>query len=380
MKIALVHDYLNQRGGAERVFEMFCTHFPDADVYTSVYDPKSTIELRNRIVKTTFLQNVPGAKRYFRLFAPLYFPAFRSLDLEAYDLIISSSSSFAKAVKKRPDARHICFCHNVSRFLWDTETYLGGYQEFEAFEPFLKLVFSYMKRQDITYAGEPDIYVANSTTVAKRIRSIYRKKVLTINYPINDECFTFCNQKEDFYLVSSRLLSYKRVDVIIDAFNQLGWPLRIIGTGPERQRLEAKADSNIQFLGHVSDDTRRHLFSTAKSVIVAALEDYGLVPVEANFSGTPVIAYGAGGALDTQISGKTGILFQEQTATSLCSALREAESVKWDYAAIQRHAKAKFTRDAFFKKVDHMITNLDTFLAETEQIDMSVESYASTRY
>ncbi|EDX86263.1 glycosyl transferase, group 1 family protein [Synechococcus sp. PCC 7335] len=382
MKIALVHDYLNQRGGAERVFEMFCNHFPDADVYTSVYDPKSTIELRNRLVKTTFLQNVPGAKRYFRLFAPLYFPAFRALDLEAYDLIISSSSSFAKAVKKRPDARHICFCHNVSRFLWDTKTYLGGYQEFEAFEPFLKLVFSYMKRQDITYAGEPDIYVANSTTVAKRIRSIYRKKVLTINYPINDDCFTFSDQKEDFYLVSSRLLSYKRVDVIVEAFNQLGWPLRIIGIGPEQQRLEAKAASNIQFLGHVSDDTRRQLFSTAKSVIVAALEDYGLVPVEANFSGTPVIAFGAGGALDTQVSGKTGILFQEQTAASLCSALIEAQSVKWDYAAIQRHAKEKFTREAFFRKVDRMITNLDTFLAEAEtgQINTSAESYASMGY
>ena len=380
MKIALVHDYLNQRGGAERVFEMFCNHFPDADVYTSVYDPESTIELRNRLVKTTFLQNVPGAKRYFRLFAPLYFPAFRALNLEAYDLIISSSSSFAKAVKKRPDARHICFCHNVSRFLWDTETYLGGYQEFEAFEPFLKLVFSYMKRQDITYAGEPDIYVANSTTVAKRIRSIYRKKVLTINYPINDDCFTFCEQKEDFYLVSSRLLSYKRVDVIVEAFNQLGWPLRIIGTGPERQRLEAKAASNIDFLGHVSDDTRRQLFSTAKSVIVAALEDYGLVPVEANFSGTPVIAFGAGGALDTQISGKTGILFQEQSAASLCSALIEAQSVEWDHGAIKRHAKEKFTREAFFKKVDQMIANLDTFLAETEQTNTSAESYVSMRY
>lgn len=380
MKIALVHDYLNQKGGAERVFEMFCNHFPDADVYTSVYDPKSTIELRNRLVKTTFLQNVPGAKRYFRLFAPLYFPAFRALDLEAYDLIISSSSSFAKAVRKRPDARHICFCHNVSRFLWDTATYLGGYQEFEIFEPFLKLVFSYMKRQDITYAGEPDIYVANSTTVARRIRSIYRKKVLTINYPINDDCFTFCDHKEDFYLVSSRLLSYKRVDIIIEAFNQLGWPLRIIGNGPERQRLEAKAASNIQFLGHVSDEERRELFSKAKSVIVAALEDYGLVPVEANFSGTPVIAFGAGGALDTQISGKTGVLFEDQTAASLRSALIEAQTREWDYAAIQQHAKERFTREAFFKKVDQMIVNLDSFLEKTEYVSVPVGSYVSMRY
>ncbi len=359
---------------------MFCNHFPGADVYTSVYDPKSTIELRNRLVKTTFLQNVPGAKRYFRLFAPLYFPAFRALNLEEYDLIISSSSSFAKAVQKRPDARHICFCHNVSRFLWDTKTYLGGYQEFEVFEPFLKLVFNYMKKQDITYAGEPDIYVANSTTVAKRIRSIYQKKVLTVNYPINDDCFTFCDHKEDFYLVSSRLLSYKRVDIVVEAFNQLGWPLLIIGSGPERQRLEAKAATNIQFLGHVSDDERRKLFSKAKSIVVAALEDYGLVPVEANFSGTPVIAFGSGGALDTQVSGKTGILFQEQTAESLCSALIDAQSVEWDYAAIQQHAKERFTREAFFEKVDQMIENLDMFIEETGYASVPVEPCVSMRY
>lgn len=370
MKIALVHDYLTQKGGAERVFEMFCEHFEDADIYTSVYDAQKTIELRNRLVNTTFLQKVPGAKRFFRLFAPLYFPAFRALDLSEYDLILSSSSSFAKAVKKRPDAKHICFCHNVSRFLWDTKTYLDGYQDYEHFEFALKYLFQFMRKQDIAYADEPDLYISNSTTVAQRIRNIYEQRVITVNYPINDECFSFSDQKEDFHLVASRLISYKRIDIIVSAFNQLGWPLYIIGTGPEHQRLKAKAASNIHFLGHVSDAERMRLLSKAKSVVVAALEDYGLVPIEANFSGTPVIAYGEGGALETQISGVTGLFFEAQTANSLRSTLLRAQSMTWDYAAIRQHAERNFTRKAFFQKVDHVVENLADYVAQAKSSDI----------
>lgn len=366
MKIALVHDYLNQRGGAERVFEMFCEHFKDADIYTSVYDPKKTIELRNRIVNTTFLQDIPGAKRFFRLFAPLYFPAFRALDLSEYDLILSSSSSFAKCVQKRPDAKHVCFCHNVSRFLWDTQTYLKGYQDFEHFEFALKLLFQHMRKQDIAYADEPDLYIANSTTVAQRIRNIYEQRVMTVNYPINDDCFSFSERKEDFYLVSSRLLSYKKIDIIVEVFNDLGWPLCIIGSGPEQRRIEAMAADNIQFLGQVDDAERTRLFSGAKAVIVAALEDYGLVPIEANFSGTPVIAYGKGGVLDTQVSGTTGLFFEHQTADSLRSALVQSQKVNWNHSAIREHAQSNFTRDIFFQKVDYLIENLDTCLSQFE--------------
>ncbi|MGB3295524.1 MAG: glycosyltransferase [Phormidesmis sp.] len=355
MRIALVHDYLTQRGGAERVFEMFCRQFPDADIFTSVYDPERTIELRQRLVNTTLLQSIPGARRYFRLFAPLYFTAFRMLDLSEYDLIISSSSSFSKSVRKRPDAHHICFCHNVTRFLWDTDTYLRGYQSFESASGLLEPLFSYMRQLDITYAEEPDLYVANSTIVEKRISKIYRQPVITINYPIDEKRFTFSAQKEDFYLVSCRLLSYKRVDIIVEAFNRLGWPLIITGRGPERKRLESMAADNIQFVGHVSDEERRRLFSQAKLVVVAALEDYGLVPIEANVSGTPVIAYGAGGVLDSQIPGKTGLFFAEQTADSLCSVLVEAQSRNWNYKAIHQHAMENFSEAAFFDRVKRLI-------------------------
>jgi glycosyltransferase involved in cell wall biosynthesis len=355
MKIALVHDYLTQRGGAERVFELLCKRYPQADVFTSLYNPQKTIDMGERIVKTTFLQKIPGATKYFRLMAPLYFPAFRALDLQDYDLIISSSTSFAKAVRKRPDAKHICFCHNVTRFLWDTETYLREYEDYRYFAPLIEKIFQLMRNVDLKYAQEPDLYIANSSVVTRRIERIYHKQAITINYPIDTNNFLFSDKKDEYYLASARMISYKRLDIIIEAFNWLGWELLISGDGPEQERLKAKALNNIKFLGHVSDAERKDLFSRAKSVIVAALEDYGLVPVEANASGTPVIAYGAGGVLDTQIHGKTGVLFNRQTPESIQSALLESGGITWDYENIRNHAVNNFSEPVFFRKVEQLI-------------------------
>lgn len=358
MKVALVHDYLTQRGGAERVFELLCKRYPDADIFTSLYAPKHTVDLGDRPVNQTFLQYIPGANKYFRLLAPLYFQAFRSLDLEAYDLIISSSTSFAKAVRKRTDAVHICFCHNVTRFLWDTETYLREYAAYRKFYPFLKKIFEGMKEYDWQYAQEPDYYIANSSIVARRIEACYKKPAVVINYPIDDSKFIFSESKQDFFFASARLLSYKRIDVIIEAFNWLGWPLLISGDGPERDRLEARALGNIKFLGYVSDRERCRLMSQARGVIVAALEDYGLVPVEANASGTPVIAYGAGGVLDTQIPGKTGVFFKRQTPEAIHAALLEASEITWNYRKIRNHALSNFSEEVFFEKVEHKINEV----------------------
>jgi glycosyltransferase involved in cell wall biosynthesis len=357
MKIALVHDYLTQRGGAERVFEILCRHYPDADIFTSLYDPEKTIDLGDRAVRTTILQNIPGASKYFRLMAPFYYPAFRALDLRDYDLIISSSTSFAKSVRKRPDAKHICFCHNVTRFLWDTKTYLREYGDYQHFYPLIEKVFQVMRAQDLKYAQEPDLYIANSTTVARRIQRTYQKRAITINYPIETSQFEFCDQKEDYYLASARMISYKRLDLIVEAFNWLGWRLIITGDGPELAKLKSQAMSNVEILGHVSDADRKVLMSKAKSVVVAALEDYGLVPVEANASGTPVISYGAGGALDTQIPGKTGLFFSRQTPESLQAALLGAQNIQWDYAKIREHAVSNFSEVAFFRQVDRTMTS-----------------------
>lgn len=355
MKIALVHDYLTQKGGAERVFELLCQHFPDADIYTSLYDPKSTIDVGERLVNTTSLQSIPGASQYFRLLAPFYFSAFEALDLQQYDLIISSTTSFAKAVNKRPDALHVCFCHNITRFLWDTRTYVDQYGDFKALMPIIQPIFQKLREVDLVHAQKPDLYISNSTIVAERIQKTYGRPAVTVNYPIDTSRFEFSDQKDNFHLVSCRLLGYKRVDVVIEAFNWLGWPLIITGDGPERERLEAMALPNITFLGHVSDDERKSLMSRAKGVIVAALEDYGLVPIEANVSGTPVISYGAGGVLDTQVPGKTGVFFERQSPESLQQALLEAEKIEWDYVEIRNHVLRNFTEEVFFKRVTDVI-------------------------
>ncbi|MFM9158923.1 MAG: glycosyltransferase, partial [Dolichospermum sp.] len=316
---------------------------------------QKSIDLEERIINTTFLQKIPGATKYFRMLAPLYFPAFRSLDLQDYDLIISSSTSFAKAVRKKPQARHICFCHNVTRFLWDTQTYLREYGDYRHFAPLIEKVFQIIRNLDLKYAQEPDLYIANSSIVAKRLEKKYHKQARVINYPINTNNFVFSDTKEEYYLASARMISYKRLDIIVEAFNWLGWNLLISGDGPEQEKLKAQALPNIQFLGHVSDRERKNLFSKAKSIIVAALEDYGLVPVEANASGTPVIAYGAGGVLDTQIPGKTGVFFQRQTPCSLQAALLEAGGLSWNYENIRNHAVSKFSEQSFFSKVERII-------------------------
>jgi glycosyltransferase involved in cell wall biosynthesis len=355
MRIALVHDYLTQRGGAERVFELLCKRYPQADIFTSLYAPQQTIDLSTRIVNTTFLQEIPGAVKYFRLLTPLYFPAFRSLNLQDYDLIISSSTSFAKAVRKRPEARHICFCHNVTRFLWDTETYLREYKDYQYFSPLITQIFKLMRTVDLKYSQEPDVYIANSHIVAERIKNIYGKPAIVINFPIDVNKFVFSAEKDEYYLAAARMISYKRLDIIIEAFNWLGWRLLISGNGPEREHLQSKALGNIEFLGHTTDDKRTQLFAHAKSVIVAALEDYGLVPIEANASGTPVIAYGAGGVLDTQISEKTGILFKRQTPDSLQNALLKGQAIDWNYQQIRNHAVMNFSEEAFFQKVQKVI-------------------------
>ncbi len=352
MKVALVHDYLTQPGGAERVFELLCQRYPDADIYTSVYDAEKTVDFGDRPVHTTWLQKIPGAQKHFRLLAPLYFSAFQSLDLRDYDLIISSTTSFAKAVRKRPGAKHICFCHNVTRFLWDTQTYLREFSSLRPFSPLCEMVFGQMRKWDLESAQGPDLYIANSTTVAERIQRIYGKNAMVINYPIDDQQFEFSEDKGEYYLASARLLSYKRIDVIIEAFNWLGWKLCITGNGPERERLEKQAMPNVEFLGHVSDAKRKQLMAGAKAVIVAALEDYGLVPVEANASGTPVIAYGAGGVLDTQIPGETGLFFNRQSPEALLSVLNEFGDRSWNYEKIREHAIAKFSQAAFFREVE----------------------------
>jgi glycosyltransferase involved in cell wall biosynthesis len=239
--------------------------------------------------------------------------------------------------------------------LWDTKTYLREYGDYRHFYPLIENIFRVMRSADLKYSQEPDLYIANSSVVARRIQQVYGKRAIVINYPIDSKKFIFSAEKDDYYLASARLLRYKRIDVIVEALNWLGLPLIVTGDGPERARLEAQALPNIRFVGHISDAERCKLMSRAQSVIVAALEDYGLVPIEANASGTPVIAYGAGGVLDTQLHGQTGMLFKRQTPEALQSALLEAQKITWNYKEICEHAMNQFTESVFFTKVERIM-------------------------
>ena len=230
-----------------------------------------------------------------------------------------------------------------------------------------------MRKLDWKYAQEPDLYIANSSVVGERIENIYHRHAIVVNYPIASNSFKFEAKKQDFYLVTSRFLGYKKIDVTIKAFNNLGWPLIIIGDGPEKKYLESIANKNVKFLGYVSDQKRRNLMSKASGVIVTALEDYGLVPIEANASGTPVIAYGKGGVLDTQICGLTGVLFDRQTPESLEKALCKAKNIKWDYAEIRDHALSNFTEKIFFDKVKIIVD----YVRRNESIDRLEEKLRS---
>ncbi|CCH66004.1 Glycosyltransferase [Richelia intracellularis HM01] len=214
-----------------------------------------------------------------------------------------------------------------------------------------------MRAVDIEYSQGPDLYIANSHIVSKRIQNIYGKPTIVINFPIDTSKFIFSEKKDEYYLAAARMISYKRLDIIVEAFNWLGWRLLISGNGPEKERLQSKALGNIEFLGHTTDDKRAQLFAHAKSIIVTALEDYGLVPIEANASGTPVIAYGKGGVLDTQIPDKTGVLFSRQTPDSLQNALLRGKAINWDYQQIRNHAVANFSEEKFFRTVEQVVTS-----------------------
>ena len=221
--------------------------------------------------------------------------------------------------------------------------------------PIILPIFQRLRQVDLAHAQKPDLYISNSTVVTQRIQQTYKQPATTVNYPIDINQFEFSDQKDDFYLVSSRLLGYKRVDVVVEAFNWLGWPLVVMGDGPEKKRLESVALPNISFLGHVSDEQRKGLMSRAKAVVVVALEDYGLVPIEANVSGTHVVAYGAGGVLDTQVPEKTGVFFHRQSPEALYHAMLKASAIQWDHRQIREHVLKSFTEDVFFEKVMTLI-------------------------
>ncbi len=359
MKVALVHDYLFQGGGAERVVEVLHKMFPAAPVYTTIVDRDSLWPaLRDADIRTSWMQRLPGLGVNHKAFLPLYPHAIESLDLRGYDLVISSSSAFAKAAKTTPYTVHVCYCHNPMRFAWDYERYMARANHGVLARAALPPLIGWLRRWDLRTASRPDVYVANSTVVAERIRRLYRRQAEIVFPPVGVARYAPAAEVEDYYLVVSRLVSYKRVDLAVAACTQSGRPLVVIGDGPDLPALRRIAGPSVRFLGRLPDEEVARHYARCRAFLLPGEEDFGITPLEANASGRPVVAYRAGGTLDTVVDGRTGVYFEEQTADALAAGIARSEEIAWDAGEIRRHAEgfgeAAF-RERFMQLLDRVL-------------------------
>lgn len=351
LKVALVHDYLNQQGGAENVVEVFAEMFPDAPIYTSVYDRDRMPEAwKRREIRTSFMQRITPSITVAKALIPLYPTAFESFNLNAFDLVLSSTTSFAKAVITPPTTCHVCYCNTPTRFVWMYHDYVAYEHLPAAARAVLPWLITPLRTWDFVAAQRVDYFVAGSRNSARRIAKYYRRESDVAHSPITVSDFTPTDRTEDYFLVISRLQPYKRIDLAVEACNQLGAPLKIAGGGPDRERLQRLAGPTVEFLGRVSDGARRDLMARCRALIFPGEEDYGLTPLEAMASGRPVVAFRAGGALETVKEGTTGAFFDRSDPESLADALRNLGD-GFDPASIRQHAegfdKAVFKRRMF---------------------------------
>ncbi|MDI6731782.1 MAG: glycosyltransferase, partial [Candidatus Margulisbacteria bacterium] len=291
MRLAIVHDFLNQFGGAERVVSALHEIYPDAPIYTSIYDEKRLPDnFRKMDIRTSFMQKLPFIFDLYRQYLVLYPIAFEQFDLSDYDVILSSSSAFAKGVRKRQNQLHICYCHTPMRFVWRFDDYVKREWFLSAIKGFLPFILDPIKKWDLATAEAVDYYIANSKTVAERIRRIYGRESVIINPPVETKIIAPSAHELDYFLIVSRLAAYKRIDIAIEACRQLDVPLKIIGGGPAKKELEKIAGKNIQFIGRVTDRELINYLAECRALIFPGEEDFGIVPLEAMASGRPVIA------------------------------------------------------------------------------------------
>jgi glycosyltransferase involved in cell wall biosynthesis len=339
LRIALVHDYLNQAGGAEKVVEVFAEMFPGAPIYTSVYDRKVMPEVwRGLDIRTSFLQQIWPGLNGAKALLPLYPAAFESFDLRDYDLVLSSTTAFAKGVITQPETCHVCYCNSPTRFLWRYHDYVQHERFPPGVRPLLPLLATPFRLWDYNAAQRVDYFVAGSHNAARRIAKHYRRESDVVQAPIEVSQFIPSAHVEDYFLVVSRLQPYKAIHLAVEACSRLGLPLRIIGDGPDRQRLGVVAGPTVRFLGRLPDVEVRRQMARARALIVPGEEDYGLAPLEAQASGRPVIAYRAGGALETICEGRTGLYFDEPTVEALAAVLAGFDDV-FDPGALRAHAQ-----------------------------------------
>ncbi len=351
-RVAVVHDWLTIPGGSEQVVLELLELFPQAELFTSIYDPAPWPALITaRRVHSSFLNRVPGAARHYPKLLPLMNRAFRSFDLSGFDLVLSSSHACAKNVRTPPGALHVCYCHTPMRYAWD-EGFMASEDVGPAVRLLLPPLLAWLRRQDLAGARGPDVFVANSRHVAERISRHYGRSAEVVNPPVDVAHFLALERSpRDYYLAFGRVVPYKRVDLAVAACAGLTRPLKVAGDGRALQSVRAQlavqpGGEAIELLGNVSADERDRLLGGARALLFPGEEDFGIVPVEAQAAGVPVIAYGVGGAGETVVDGRTGVLFGEQTAGALAGAIERFEALTLDERETRENA-GRFGRERF---------------------------------
>lgn len=342
--VALIHDYLNQNGGAERVVEHLHALFPDAPLYTSIYDRERMPEAyRQWAIHPSFMQRLPGVMRHHQRYLPLYPLAMARFNLAGFPLVVSSSSAFGKGVRVPPGALHVCYCHAPMRFAWNYEAYAAREEFGRVVDLGLRPLLAALRRWDLATAARVDHFIANSRTVATRIARIYGRDATVIYPPVETDRYAppsgTPTEPEPFFFLVSRLVPYKRIDLAIRAANALGARLEIASTGRDRAALEAIAGPTIRFLGWISDEEKREKYARCTATLFPAEDDFGIAQLEAMAAGRPVVGYGRGGSAETVRDGVTGVLFPEQHVEAIMDAMRRVQSQPWDRETIIAHAR-----------------------------------------
>ena len=358
MNVAIVHDHLVQDGGAERVAKTLLQIFPGSPLFTLLHNKKKADpEFNQYEIKTSFLEKIPGASHWFEWPLALMPSATEHHNLGKYKLIISSCSIFSKGIIPGPGSTHICYCHTPARFLWtDSHNYLKELKHNFLIKAVLPFVLTNLRQWDKIAAERVDHFIANSKEVQKRIKKYYHRDSEIIYPPVETKNFYISNKLGNYFLAGGRFVGYKRFDLLITAFNRLNLPLKIFGDGPQFKKLKKEAKNNIEFLGKISEEKKAKLFSECRAFINPQLEDFGITCVEAMASGRPVIAYRAGGALETVIDGKTGVLFEEQTWEDLADKVLRFKPFDYNPQEIRSHAE-KFDTEIFKLKIKEFIVN-----------------------
>ena len=350
-RIAIFHDNFAQMGGAEKVAEEIYKLLPGANLHSTIAVPRVLSRgLQQANIKTSWMQHLPGLRRHFRHYFLFYPFAVESIDLSAYDLIVSSCFGYAKGVRKRKDAIHVCYCHTPMRWVWRYDDYSERAGFGRLSRRLLPLFLSLLQRWDLRAARRPDYFIANSQTVARRIKKFYGRDSVVIPPPIDVNRFQPDPVQEDYFLVLSRLVPYKRIDLAVAACTKLNRRLLVVGDGPDRARLEKIAGPTISFLGRQSDEEVARYAARCRALLFPGEEDFGMTPLEVNAAGRPVIAFRAGGAVETVVEGRTGLFFDKAEASSLIEAIKDFESYNWNAAGLRAHA-AKFDRSVFASRL-----------------------------